>query len=68
MPITQFNKGDSWCRLCRSRYMKARWLRVGPLINAMKRERYMLDGDYREQEQGRSRNNHLRDAATINQA
>ncbi len=68
VPTTEFNQGDSWCRACRHRYMAARWRRVGAQINAMKRERYLLDGDYREQEKERSRESHQRNADKINQA
>lgn len=68
VPVTGFNKGDSWCRRCRSQYMKARWERIGPLINAWKRERYMMDGDYRERECARSRANHQLGVTAINQA
>lgn len=68
VPLSQFNKGDSWCKKCRRRYMKARWQRVGQLVNAYQRERYMFDGDYREHEKERSRENHRQNAATINQA
>ncbi len=68
MPVAGFNKGDSWCRRCRGSYMKARWQRFGPIINASRRERYMMNGDYREQECARARANHQRNAAIINQA
>ncbi len=43
VPVAGFNKGDIWCRQCRSSYMKARWQRVGPIINAMQRERRKPD-------------------------
>ncbi len=68
VPVAGFNKGDIWCRRCRSSYMKARWQRVGPIINAMQRERYLLDESYREQECARSRSHYQRNATTINQA
>jgi hypothetical protein len=65
---TEFNKGDSWCRQCRSSYMKARWQRKGAALNAWQRERYLLDGAYRVQQIERARENYQCNAPAINQA
>jgi len=68
VPIPEFNKGDSWCRNCRSRYMKVRWQRVRASVNACQRERYLLDGAYRTRQLERSRENYYQNAEAINQA